>query len=584
MPVKEHLTQISNVLVIGCGGAGLRSAIEVKKAGLDVCILGKRPKTDAHTVLAAGGINAALGNLDKEDSWKQHFIDTYLEGYGIGDPLKVEIMAKESPSLVKEIDKWGANFAKLKSGELDQRFFGAHKYRRTCYSGDFTGLSILKTLLKKSDDLKIPIYDNQYVTELLIRENICFGAMSFNLSTSERTVHFADAVILCTGGHTRLWKKSSSRKNENTGDGYFLGLRGGCELIDMEMVQFHPSGMVLPEEIEGTLVTEAVRGEGGKLINNKGERFMKEYDPKRMELSTRDRVAIANYTEIIEGRGTKNGGVFLDISHKSKEFIIEKLPSIYRQFLEAQMLDISKSPMEVAPTAHYSMGGILVNPEDLSTSVEGLFAAGEVAGGLHGANRLGGNSLAEIIIFGRRAGIAASKYSKNIDQQMRSNKAIAIAHENINKFIKNGNELVRPLQNELRLIMWKYCGVIKNETLLLEGLSKIESIKTKLSDVDVRIDQYNCEDLALIFNLQSSLFSAKATIVSALQRNESRGAHQRSDFPLLDPLFKFNCVVSMDDDDNLKIAKVPLKELNEEQKRIVANGKREEDIRNKLLE
>ncbi len=584
MPFKEHLTQISNVLVIGCGGAGLRSAIEIKKSGLDVCILGKRPKTDAHTVLAAGGVNAALGNLDKEDSWEQHFIDTYLEGYGIGDPLKVEVMAKESPSLVKEIDKWGANFAKLKNGELDQRFFGAHKYRRTCYSGDFTGLSILKTLLKKSDDLKIPIYDNQYVTELLIRENTCFGAMSFNLSTSDRTVHFADAVILCTGGHTRLWKKSSSRKNENTGDGYYLGLKGGCELIDMEMVQFHPSGMVLPEEIEGTLVTEAVRGEGGKLINNKGERFMKEYDPKRMELSTRDRVAIANYTEIIEGRGTKNGGVFLDISHKSKEFIIEKLPSIYRQFLESQMLDISKSPMEVAPTAHYSMGGILVNPENLSTSVEGLFAAGEVAGGLHGANRLGGNSLAEILIFGRRAGIAASKYSKNIDQQLRSNKVIAVAHENINKFIKNGNELVRPLQNELRLIMWKYCGVIKNETLLLEGLSKIESIKSKLSDIDVRIDQYNCEDLALIFDLQSSLFSAKATIVSALQRNESRGAHQRSDFPILDPLCQFNSLVSMDDENNLKISKVPLKELNEEQKTIVANAKREEDLRNKLLE
>jgi len=584
LPIKEHLTHISNVLVIGCGGAGLRSAIEIKKSGLDVCILGKRPKTDAHTVLAAGGINAALGNLDKEDSWEQHFIDTYLEGYGIGDPLKVEIMAKESPLLVKEIDKWGANFAKLKDGELDQRFFGAHKYRRTCYSGDFTGLSILKTLLKKSDELKIPIYDNQYVTELLIRENTCFGAMSFNLTTSERSVHFADSVILCTGGHTRLWKKSSSRKNENTGDGYYLGLKGGCELIDMEMVQFHPSGMVLPEEIEGTLVTEAVRGEGGILINNKGERFMKEYDPKRMELSTRDRVAIANYTEIIEGRGTKNGGVFLDISHKSKEFIVEKLPSIYRQFLEAQMLDISKSPMEVAPTAHYSMGGILVNPENLSTSVEGLFAAGEVAGGLHGANRLGGNSLAEIIIFGKRAGIAASKYSRKINHQLRSNKVIAIAHENINKFINNGNELVRPLQNELRLIMWKYCGVIKNKTLLLEGLSKIERIKTKLSDIDVRIDKYNCEDLALIFDLQSSLFSAQATIVSALQRNESRGAHQRSDFPLLDPLCEFNCLVSMDDNNNLKISNSPLKELNEEQKTIVANAKRDDDIRNKLLE
>ena len=584
LPVKEHLTHISNVLVIGCGGAGLRSAIEIKKSGIDVCILGKRPKTDAHTVLAAGGINAALGNLDKEDSWKQHFIDTYLEGYGIGDPLKVEIMAKESPLLVKEIDEWGANFAKLKNGELDQRFFGAHKYRRTCYSGDFTGLSILKTLLKKSDDLKIPIYDNQYVTELLIRENTCFGAMSFNLSTSERTVHLADAVILCTGGHTRLWKKSSSRKHENTGDGYYLGLKGGCELIDMEMVQFHPSGMVLPEEIEGTLVTEAVRGEGGKLINNNGERFMKKYDPERMELSTRDRVAIANYTEIIEGRGTKNGGVFLDISHKSKEFIIEKLPSIYRQFIEAQMLDISKSPMEVAPTAHYSMGGILVNPENLSTSVDGLFAAGEVAGGLHGANRLGGNSLAEIIIFGRRAGIAASKYSKKIDQQLRSNKAIAIAHENINKFIKNGDELVRPLQYELRLIMWKYCGVIKNEKLLLDGLSKIEGIKDKFSNIDVRIDEYNCEDLALIFDLQSSLISAKATILSALQRTESRGAHQRSDFPILDPLCQFNCLVTMDDNSNLKIFKVPLKELNKEQKIIVANAKREDDISNKLLE
>ena len=456
MEFKQHSTQISNVLVIGCGGAGLRASIEIKQAGLDVCILGKRPRTDAHTVLAAGGINAAFANLDKKDSWQQHFIDTYQEGYCIGNPSKIEIMTKESPSLVKELDGWGANFAKLKNGTLDQRFFGAHKYRRTCYSGDFTGLSILRTLLKKADELKIPIFDSQYVTELLIKDQICFGAMSFNLFSSERTVHLADAVVLCTGGHTRIWKKSSSRKKENTGDGYFLGLQAGCELIDMEMVQFHPSGMLFPEDIEGTLVTEAVRGEGGKLINNNGERFMTRYDPERMELSTRDKVAIANYTEIIEGRGTKNGGVFLDISHKSKEFIIEKIPNIYKQFLDLQMLDISKKPMEVAPTAHYSMGGLLVNPEDLSTSVNGLFAAGEVSGGLHGANRLGGNSLAEIIIFGKRAGIASVNYSRNLKQQVRSNKIIYLAHENINKFIKNGNELVMPLQNELRLIIWKY--------------------------------------------------------------------------------------------------------------------------------
>ena len=584
MPLTDYLTKITNVLVIGCGGSGLRSAIEIKKAGLDVCILGKRPKTDAHTVLAAGGINAALANVDKDDSWEQHFIDTYLEGYGIGDPAKIEIMAKESPLLVKEIDKWGANFAKLNNGKLDQRYFGAHKFRRTCYSGDFTGLSILKTLLKKSDELKIPIYDNQYVTELLVKENTCFGAISFNMFSSDRTVYFADAVILCTGGHTRIWKKSSSRKNENTGDGYYLALKAGCKLIDMEMVQFHPSGMVLPEEIEGTLVTEAVRGEGGKLLNIKGERFMKNYDSKRMELSTRDKVAIANYTEIIEGRGTKNGGVFLDISHKSKEFIVEKLPSIYRQFIEAQMLDISKSPMEVAPTAHYSMGGVLVDPEDLSTSVVGLYAAGEVAGGLHGANRLGGNSLAEILIFGKRAGIASVKYSKKINQQLRSNKIITLAHENINRFVKNGDELVRPLQHELRLIMWKYCGVIKDKTLLSEGLAKVEKIKNKLNNVDVRISKHNCEDLALKFDLQSALTSAKATILSALERNESRGAHQRSDFPKLDHDCKFNCLVSMDQNSNLKISKVPLKKLKVNLKKIIGNAKREEDIKDKLLE
>ncbi len=584
MDFKQHSTQISNVLVIGCGGAGLRASIEIKQAGLDVRILGKRPRTDAHTVLAAGGINAAFGNLDKKDSWKQHFIDTYQEGYCIGNPSKIEIMSKESPLLVKELDVWGANFAKLQNGDLDQRFFGAHKFRRTCYSGDFTGLSILRTLLKKADELKIPIFDSQYVTELLIKDKICFGAMSFNLSSCERTVHLADAVILCTGGHTRIWKKSSSRKNENTGDGYFLGLKAGCELIDMEMVQFHPSGMLFPEEIEGTLVTEAVRGEGGKLINNQGERFMRRYDSERMELSTRDRIAIANYTEIIEGRGTKNGGVFLDISHKSKEFIVEKIPNIYRQFLELQMLDISKSPMEVAPTAHYSMGGLLVKPEDLSTSVKGLFAAGEVSGGLHGANRLGGNSLAEIIIFGKRAGVASVNYSRNLKQQVRSNEIIYLAHDNINKFIKNGNELVRPLQHELRLIMWKYCGVIKNEELLSEGLKKIKEIKIRSKDLDVRIDEYNCEDLVLAFDLQSSLMSAEATIISALERKESRGAHQRNDFPKIQALCEFNIVVKLNKNRILEISKVPLKPLNQNIQEILKDSTLEENIKNKLLE
>ncbi|MEL6636850.1 MAG: FAD-dependent oxidoreductase, partial [Bacteroidota bacterium] len=386
----KHQTQISNVLVIGSGGAGLRAAIEAKTAGVEVMVIGKRAKEDVHTVLAAGGINAAMGNVDPEDSWQQHFADTMIEGYGLSEPRMVELMAQEAPELVREIDAWGANFARLEDGKIDQRFFGAHSYRRTCYSGDYTGRSILMALLKQAKSMKIPIHDSQYVTELLVHNNICFGAMTFDIKNGERTVFLADSVILAAGGHTRIWRKSSSRRNENTGDGFYLGLKAGCTLTDMELVQFHPTGMVIPEAIAGTLVTEAVRGEGGRLINAKGERYMAQYDAERMELSTRDRVAMANYTEIMEGRGTENGGVYLDISHRPKEFIIQKLPRMYRQFLDTLMIDISKAPMEVAPTAHYSMGGIKVAPESHATGIEGLFAAGEVTGGLHGANRLGG--------------------------------------------------------------------------------------------------------------------------------------------------------------------------------------------------
>lgn len=314
MHTDSNLTQISNVLVIRSGGAGLRAAIEAKMAGLEVTVLGKRPKRDVHTVLAAGGINAALATVDPEDSWQQHFADTYLEGYGIGDHRTIELMAKEAPELVNEIDRWGANFAKLPNGAIDQRFFGAHTYRRTCYSGDYTGRSILTALIDKAESLKIAVEDSQYVTELLISDGTCFGAMAFDIQSGERTVYLADAVILAAGGHTRIWRKSSSRRNENTGDGFYLALKAGCKLTDMEMVQFHPTGMVIPEEIAGTLVTEAVRGEGGKLYNGNNERFMAHYDSERMELSTRDRVAMANYTEIIEGRTSPNGGVFLDIS------------------------------------------------------------------------------------------------------------------------------------------------------------------------------------------------------------------------------------------------------------------------------
>ena len=528
--INHYSTQVSNILVIGSGGAGLRAAIQAKISGLDVVVIGKRNKVDVHTCLAAGGINAAFGNIDCDDNWEHHFADTYNEGYGLGEPDQIELMAKESPILVKEIDEWGANFAKLKDGKLDQRFFGAHSYRRTCYSGDYTGRSILLTLLKKVKELKIPIYDSQFVYELLVKDNVCFGAMSFNMQNGERTIHYSDAVIICTGGHTRLWKKSTSRKNENTGDGYYLALKAGCKLKDMEMVQFHPTGMLFPEEISGTLVTEAVRGEGGQLFNNKGERFMKNYDSQRMELSTRDRVAIANYTEIVEGRGTVNGGVLLDISHKQKSFILDKLPQIYMQFIENQMLDISQEPMEVAPTAHYSMGGICVEPETHSTSVFGLFAAGESAGGLHGANRLGGNSLAEILIFGKRVGNAAVNYSRNINSQYRCLKTVNKSFDILERKLVSGKQIATKMIYELRSIMWEYCGVVRDEKKLEKGIKKIKDLINQSDDIHAKVNLYSQADLINKFELESSLITSLATAKSALERRESRGAHQRSDY------------------------------------------------------
>ena len=581
---NDHTTQISNVLIIGSGGAGLRAAIEAKQLGMEVTVLGKRQSTDVHTVLAAGGINAAFGNVDPEDSWEQHFADTYIEGYGLSEPEVVELMAKESPSIVREIDEWGANFAKLPNGDIDQRFFGAHTYRRTCYSGDYTGRSILFALINKVKSLDIPILDSQYVSDLLVEDNICFGAMAFDIQTGQRTVFLADSVIIAAGGHTRLWRKSSSRRNENTGDGFHLGLKAGCKLSDMEMVQFHPTGMVIPEEMAGTLVTEAVRGEGGKLLNSDGERFMKNYDSDRMELSTRDRVAMANYTEIVEGRGSPNGGVYLDISHKGKDFIIEKLPRMYRQFLDTLMIDISKSPMEVSPTAHYSMGGIVVTPEEHSTGVEGLYAAGEVTAGLHGANRLGGNSLAEILIFGKRAGAAASKRSKDIDIHKRSKKVIENAHENLNSYIKNGSEVARPLQRSLRNIMWEYGGVVKSEKKLKKGLTEIANLKEASKDLDVRPDSEGYQDLMLAFDLQASLISSEATLLSALNREESRGAHQREDFEDMDKKFNVNMKVEFDNNENLLLTKEDTPSLKKELKNLIAKTKEIDNFEGMLLE
>ena len=582
--MNKHITKICNVLVIGSGGAGLRAAIEAKFSGLDVHVLGKRSKHDPHTILAAGGINASFGNIDKDDNWLQHFADTYIEGYGIGDPNIIEKMSKESPKLVTEIDEWGANFAKLKDGKLDQRYFGAHTYRRTCYSGDFTGKSIMNALLKKSTSLNIPIDDCQYVTDLLVSENCCFGAMSFNINNGKRTLFLADATIIATGGHTRIWKKSSSRRDENNGDGLNLALKAGAKLIDMEMVQFHPTGIIFPENIAGTLVTEAVRGEGGLLLNGKGERFMSKYDPERMELSTRDKVAIANYTEIIEGRTSPNGGVYLDISHKEKDNIIKKLPQIYRFFIEEQMLDITKKPMEVSPTAHYSMGGIAVSDKDHSTGVNGLFACGEVAGGLHGANRLGGNSLAEILVFGKQTGQSAVEYSKDLSNHLRSNDSINEAHKNINKHLKKGNQIAREIEHKIRDTMWKNCGVVREEKSLNNAIENINKLSELATDIDVRVDSGDYHDLILAFNVESSLITAKATILSALARKESIGSHQRKDFPHNNNNNNQVNYLIYKGKDDLKLIIRKVKEVKEDLKLVINRTDKKIDLQGKLIE
>lgn len=541
-PVEERRVAAS-VLVIGTGAAGLRAAIELAQGGVQVLCVGKRRRDDAHTVLASGGINAALGTMDPEDSWEQHAADTLREGYWLGDPRSVELLCREAPTAIDELVRWGAQFAREADGRLSQRFFGAHRFRRTCFAGDYTGREIQRTLVRRATELGVSVRDDVYVTRLLVHDGRVFGCYGFGLDDGSRWVFVADAVILAAGGHTRIWRRSSSRRDENTGDAMRLAVEAGCRLRDMELVQFHPTGMVFPEESAGTLVTEAVRGEGGILRNAAGERFMERYDPERLELSTRDRVALAIYTEISEGRGTEHGGVLLDVSHLGRDTVLTRLPRMYRQFVDLAMLDITRSPMEVAPTAHYSMGGVRVEPETHLTDVEGLYAVGECATGVHGANRLGGNSLAECLVFGRIAGNEAARCSAALDVQVRDRGAIAAAKEEVDELLgRRGDEFARPLQRAVRDLMSECCGVVRSEDGLEDGLTRLEEVTVRTRAMEVRPDIGGYADLAHAFDLQGSLLAARATLECALERRESRGAHSRLDYPDQDPRLRVNLV------------------------------------------
>lgn len=548
MNFKTSEQQLStSVLVIGTGGSGLRAAIELAEHGVDVTALGKRPRHDAHTALAAGGINAALGTMDADDSWQQHAADTIKESYYLADPRTVEIVAKGAADGISDLERYGMGFAREADGRISQRFFGAHTFRRTAFAGDYTGLEIQRSLVRRSEQLEIPILDTVYITDILTHDNRVFGAYGFDLTNGRRYLIHADAVILAAGGHNRIWRRTSSRRDENTGDSFRLALEAGARLRDPELVQFHPSGILEPENAAGTLVSEAARGEGGILRNALGERFMARYDPQRMELSTRDRVALAAYTEIQEGRGTENGGVWLDVSHLPREMILERLPRVYQTLMETQMLDITRQPIEISPTAHYSMGGVWVRPEDHSTDVDGLYAIGEASSGLHGANRLGGNSLIELLVFGRIVGQAAADYSANLSAQTRSADAIAQARGEVDRLLSaDGHENVRALQRAIRDMMTECAGVVRSEEGLQEGLVRLDEIEARMENVGIHPDIAGFQDLAHAYDLKSSALAARATLEAALQRRETRGCHNRSDYPEMDPTMQVNLVWSPD--------------------------------------
>ncbi|MET4167496.1 MULTISPECIES: FAD-dependent oxidoreductase [Gordonia] len=557
MKTREHQLSTS-VLVIGTGGSGLRAAIELAENGVDVIAVGKRPRMDAHTSLAAGGINAALATMDSADTWQQHAADTIKESYYLADPQTVEIVTRGAERGIRDLERYGMGFAREDDGRLSQRFFGAHTYRRTAFAGDYTGLEIQRALVRRARQLDLHILDTVYITRILVRDNVVFGAYGFDLEDGTRYLIHADAVILAAGGHTRIWRRTSSRRDENTGDAFRLAVDAGARIRDAELVQFHPSGLLEPENAAGTLVSEAARGEGGILTNAVGERFMARYDPERMELSTRDRVALAAYTEIREGRGTPNGGVWLDVSHLPRETIMTRLPRVYQALLELQMLDITESPIEIAPTAHYSMGGVWVRPQDHGTGVDGLYALGEAASGLHGANRLGGNSLIELLVYGHLVGRAAAAYSAGLDAQRRSPEAVAEARSEIDALLAaDGHENVRALQRAIRTTMTDHAGVVRDETGLRKGLTELDEIETRMSDVGVHPDIAGFADLAHAFDLKSAALAARATMESAIERRETRGCHNRSDYPDLDPSLQMNLVWSPNGIVREAIAPVP---------------------------
>jgi succinate dehydrogenase / fumarate reductase, flavoprotein subunit len=529
---EAYETREHDVLIIGAGGAGLRAAVAAAEHGLSVGIVTKSLLGKAHTVMAEGGIAASVGNVDPDDSWRQHFIDTMRSGKFLNNWRMVETFTKEAPERVYELEQWGALFNRTPEGKISQRPFGGHTYRRLCHVGDRTGLELIRTMQEKVLATDAKVYMETTVTKLFKKEGGVVGALAYTRENG-KFVHFkARAVVMATGGWGRIFKVTSNSW-EGTGDGVVLGYDAGAELVDMEMMQFHPTGMVWPPGVRGLLVTEGVRGEGGLLRNSEGVRYMKNYDPEKMELSTRDVVARANYTEVQEGRGSEHGGVYLDITHLGYDGIMKKLPTMYEQFLKLADIDISTEPMEVFPTVHYTMGGIKIDPESAASSVPGLFAAGEVAGGLHGANRLGGNSLSDLLVFGRRAGEGAAAY---IEESVHSEEIDEgeVLHE-IGRVLeplekKEEGESPYLIQQELQEAMMEHANLMRDGDSLKEGLGKILALKDRLPQISVPGSRlfnpgwHTAQDVRYLVQISEII------IRTALERKERRGAQWRLDF------------------------------------------------------
>jgi succinate dehydrogenase / fumarate reductase flavoprotein subunit len=582
-----------DVLVVGAGGAGLRAAIEAAEAGANVGLVCKSLLGKAHTVMAEGGVAAALANVDDRDSWQTHFRDTMVGGKMLNNPRMAQLHAQEAPDRVRELEYWGAVFDRTRDGRILQRPFGGHSHPRLAHVGDRTGLEMIRTLQDRAVAAGIAVYMECTISHLLSGPDRVRGAFGYWRTTGEPVLFPAKAIVLATGGVGRVYQVTSNSW-EYSGDGQALAYLAGADLIDMEFVQFHPTGMVWPPGVRGLLVTEAVRGEGGILRNKDGKRFMWDYLPEDRrdeyaatdeeastwvkalsdgrttdarrppELSTRDNVSRAIYTEVRDGRGSPHGGVFLDISYLPADHVRRKLPSMYEQFKELADVDITAGPMEVGPTTHYIMGGIRVDAETGETTRPGLFAAGEVAGGMHGANRLGGNSLSDLLVFGQRTGAAAAEHAAtHADEPWLDPAAVQAALAELSApFTEDEGESPYRLHEELQATMQSKVGIFRTADDLDEAIHALDALRTRWPSVRVGGGRAYNPAWNLVFEVRNMLIVSEAIARSARQRKESRGAHSRLDYPDLDEKWaKRNIAVRLGIDgmevDTTKLPKLP---------------------------